>query len=86
MIPFKMLLLQYWNVIIGERMHFTAKLQNNSSVDRIQVVSPECISIMSKYTIENCPGPKSVYRFTKIGSLISKHGYNMASILQLCGK
>ena len=54
MIPFKMLLffLQYWNVIIGERMHFIAKLQRNSSVDRIQVVSPGCISIMSKYTIE----------------------------------
>ena len=67
-----MLLLQYWNVIIGERMHFIAKLQKNSSVDKIQVVSPECISIMSKYAIENCPGPKSVYQLTKIGSLTLK--------------
>ena len=62
MIHFKMLFLQYWNVIIGERMHFIAKLQRNSNVDRLQVVSPECISIMSKYTIEVWSGPKSVYQ------------------------
>ena len=43
------------NVIIGEKLHLIVKLQRNSNVDRIQVVSPECISI--KYTIEDCPGP-----------------------------
>ena len=84
MIPFKMLLLQYWNVI----MHFVAKLQRNSSVDRIRLVSPECISIMSKYTIENWGGPKSVYQFInlKLVPELSKNGYNIASILQLLGK
>ena len=64
MIPFKMLLLKYWNAITGARLHFIAKLQRNSYVDRIQVVSPECISIMaimSNNTIEDCPGPKKEF-------------------------
>ena len=36
-------------------------MQRNSNVDTIPVVSPECISIMSKYTIEDCPGPKKEF-------------------------
>ena len=37
-------------------MYFIAKLQRNSNINRMQVESPEYISIMGKYTIEDCPG------------------------------
>ena len=40
--------------ISGERLYFNTKLQRNSNVDRMQVVTPEdIISIMSKYKLHN---------------------------------
>ena len=67
MIPFKMLLLYSIETSLFERLHFIAKLQRNSNVDRIQVVFPECTCIMSKYTMEDCPGPKKEFVSCLVG-------------------